>query len=473
MNLRLVARIAAPLVALAMLIVPAQAMAGKSKKPLVVCKHGCKYKTVQSAVDKAKKKSTIYVLKGKYVEGVVIEGHKYDGLTIQGMIEKKKKKNGKVKVTYKKAKPKQVVLEGKNAKTPDGSTANNGIEGIDVNDLTVKNMTAQHYGTNGFFVHDSNKDDGKIDCNDFLFKNLVADYNRSYGFYSFQCAGGRYTKLVGFGHGDSAIYVGATPPQADPKWTRIDHVDAYENVLGYSGTNSRYVTIEDSNWFNNGIGIVPNTLDSEPFEPSENGVIRNNDIYWNNFNYFLPNSPVKTVSDGLGTIEPFGTIQFPTGAGIVLLGTDGWKVEDNNIFGHYKWGAAIVSDPFNTDDNAMSEYNQLTGNQMGRSGTDTNAVDFFNQGAGVGNCFSDNTSSTVDPGPPATDAELYPPCPGSTTINPGQTGDSMGVLSQFADLATYITASPPENQECAWTKHAHPSPYEGNEPLVITPGPSC
>ena len=480
MNLRFVVRVAAGLFALAMIAVPAQALAGKGKsksdKPLVVCKHGCKYKTIQSAVDKAKKGAKIYVLKGTYVEGVVVEGKKFNGLSIQGMVEKTKKtKSGKKKTTYKKAKPQKVVLEGTNAKTPDGSSANNGIEGIDVNDLTVKNMTAQNYGANGFFVHDSNTADSKITCNDYLFKNDVADFNRSYGFYAFGCAGGRFTKSTGFGHGDSAFYIGASPPQEDPNWTRIDHVDAYMNVLGYSGTNSRYVTIEDSNWFNNGVGIVPNTLDSEPFEPNADGVIKNNDIYWNNFNYFLPTSPVKTVSDGLGEVDG-ATIQYPTGAGVVLLGSDGWKIQNNNIFGNQKWGVAVISDPFNEGDDAISSHNQVTDNQMGRSGTDTNAVDFFNQGSGVGNCFSGNTSSTFDnvsETPAVPDAQLYPPCPTTDAVNPGQTGTSLGNLGQVTALIEYVTTTPADNQECKWTKHAHPSPYEGNEPLVITPGPTC
>ena len=39
-------------------------------------------------------------------------------------------------------------------------------------------------------------------------------------------------------------------------------------MLGYSGTNSAYMVIKNSNFYNNGIGLVPNTLDSEPFEPT-------------------------------------------------------------------------------------------------------------------------------------------------------------------------------------------------------------
>ena len=69
-------------------------------------------------------------------------------------------------------------------------------------------------------------------------------------------------------------------------------------MLGYSGTNSKYVKITKSDFYNNGVGVVPNTLDSERFEPTATGIIENNNIFWNNFNYFLPNSRVQTVSNG-------------------------------------------------------------------------------------------------------------------------------------------------------------------------------
>jgi hypothetical protein len=474
MNRRLVIRLTTALLAAVLIVVPSQAMAGKGVdkkkgKALIVCKHGCKYKTIQKAVDKAKKGSTIDVLPGKYVEGVVVEGHKYDGLTIQGMTENKK---GKLK----KADPKKVILEGKNAKTPDGSTANNGIEGAGVNDLTIKNLWVRNYGANGLFVHDPDigtPDDNHVfDCNDYLFKNDIASFNRAYGLFAFGCVGGRMTKSTGYGQGDSAFYVGASPPQDNPKTTRLDHLDGHENVLGYSGTNSRYITIEDSDFYNNGVGVVPNTLDSEPFEPSADGEIRNNNIFWNNFNYFLPNSRVKTVSDGLGQLGTL-TIQYPTGAGVVLLGTTGWKIENNNIFGNFEWGAAVISDPFNDGNNAVPFDNQFLNNQMGRNGTDTNAVDFFNQGSGSGNCFSGNTSSTFDPSPSAPDLTLYPTCPATSVPNPaGETGEQFGNSDQFSQLAGYVTTDPPENQECAWTKHSHPA-FEKFKPLDVTPGPTC
>lgn len=471
MSRRFAARIGLALLAIALLAVPTQAMAGKKgkNKPLVVCKHGCKYSTIQKAVDKSRKNATIKVKPGKYVEGVIVEGKKHNGLTIMGTDRKN---------------PKKVILEGKNAKSADG-LAQNGIEGVDVSDLTMKNMWARNYASNGFFVRDSDPgpNDKKSECADYLMKNLVASFNRSYGMYAFGCIGGRITKSTGYGHGDSAFYIGGTPIQNKPDPTSLDHLDGHENVLGYSGTNSRYVNIHDSNFYNNGVGIVPNTLDSEPFEPTADGVIEHNNIFWNNFNYFLPNSKVKTVSGGLGQIGT-ATINYPTGVGIALFGAQGWIVRENNIFGNFKWGASAFSDPFNDGDDAISRNNQFLDNTMGKGNADTNAVDFWVDGSGSGNCFSGNNSSTFDPSSTSTTAQLYPLCPAPPPPVSGTGGSAGDSDQQFNDLLGYVTTDPPENQECSWTKHEHPtySDYKPQgakgasnkvTPLVVTPGPTC
>ena len=51
---------------------------------LTVCGHGCKYRTIQSAVNATGPGATIKVKPGTYVEGVVVSGHKHDGLHILG-----------------------------------------------------------------------------------------------------------------------------------------------------------------------------------------------------------------------------------------------------------------------------------------------------------------------------------------------------------------------------------------------------
>ncbi|MFN8161518.1 MAG: hypothetical protein U0R52_10820 [Solirubrobacterales bacterium] len=455
-------------VAAAALLVPAFASgtaSAKSKgKVLTVCKHGCKYRTIQAAVDASGRGATVRVKPGKYVEGVQVSGSRHDGLKIIGTGRK----------------PGAVVLDGKNAKLRDGSLANNGVEGIGVDRLTVANMKVMRYAANGVYTHGSS-DNKATACHGYTMRNMVAAFNRSYGLFAFNCIGGRMTDSVGYGQGDSAYYVGGTPFQSKPKWTSLDHLTGFRNVLGFSGTNSKYVNIHDNDFFNNGAGIVPNTLDSEPYEPTTGGVIQDNNIFWNNFNYYLPASNVKTVSGGLGTV---GTLElnYPIGAGVIVFGGDGWTVKNNRIFGNYQWGAAAFSDPFNTGDDATSRNNRFIDNKMGRNGTDKNGTavygaDFWVDGSGSGNCFSGNgAAATFDPSSVNTLAFLYPSCPAPGSSG---TGTSIGDTDQqFGDLINYVgsdntnPADGPEQMECGWTQHSHPA-FKGYKPLKITPGPVC
>ena len=328
--------------ALAVGSAPAMAKKGET---VDVCKHGCDYRTIQDAVDATGKKAVIEVHPGKYREGVRVSGHRHDGLTIVGTGKNSKK----------------VILEGKRAKDPDGQPANHGIEGASVNNLRVINLWVRNYLANGVFIHD---------CHGYLMEDLRASFNRGYGLFAFNCTGGRMTDSVGWGQGDSAFYVGETPFQNKPKWTKLDHLDGHENVLGYSGTNSKYVKITKSDFYNNGVGVVPNTLDSERFEPTATGIIQKSNIFWNNFNYFLPSSRVQTVSNGLGMVGDL-TINFPTGVGVVLLGADGWIVRENKIFGNFKAGAWAISDPFNCEGPSTGDCTPVTTQSIATTSSST------------------------------------------------------------------------------------------------------
>ncbi len=354
-----------------------------------------------------------------------------------------------------------MILEGKRAKDPDGQPANHGIEGASVDNLRVINLWVRNYLANGVFIHD---------CHGYLMEDLRASFNRGYGLFAFNCTGGRMTDSVGWGQGDSAFYVGETPFQNKPKWTKLDHLDGHENVLGYSGTNSKYVKITKSDFYNNGVGVVPNTLDSERFEPAATGIIQKSNIFWNNFNYFLPTSRVQTVSNGLGMVGDL-TINFPTGVGVVLLGSDGWIVRENKIFGNFKAGAWAISDPFNEGDNAISRNNEFLDNEMGRNGTDTNAYDFFNDGSGSGNCFAGNSSSTFDPSTTASDAFAVPALSRRRRRRPRARARARATPTSSTSSPRYVTTAPPENQECAWTEHPHP-PFKKFKPLDV-PGATC
>jgi hypothetical protein len=398
-------------------------------KTLTVCKHGCLYSTIQGAVNHSGKNATIQVKPGKYIEGVIVSGHKHDGLRIIGMTKN----------------PAKVLIEGKNAKGP-GGPAQNGIAGNAVNNLVLENMKAEHFAANGFYVNH---------CSNYLFKNLIAGFEHAYGLFAFRCVGGRMTQSTGYGNGDSAFYVGGTPFESKPVETFIDHDIAYENILGYSGTNSKYVTIENGQFYNNGTGIAPNTLVSEPDQPTEDGVIKNNLVFWNNFDYYRKTSPVKTVSSGVGPIR----IQYPVGVGVLIFGGTGWVIKDNSIFGNFLIGATTVSDPTNSTNKAINNDNQFIDNNMGAAFNDTNGTDFFNDGSGRGSCFANNGAVTLYSAADAPDSQLYPTCPattgsGTTTGDPDQLKVIAGIVSQTT------------GQESFWHVHPHPArpgvkPFEG------------
>ena len=67
-------------IALAACLVLAIGAQAKAQQTLTVCKHGCRYSTIQGAVNASGKNATINVKPGKYVEGVIVKGHKHDGL---------------------------------------------------------------------------------------------------------------------------------------------------------------------------------------------------------------------------------------------------------------------------------------------------------------------------------------------------------------------------------------------------------
>jgi Right handed beta helix region len=394
---------------------PTAAAAKKKKlKKLTVCRRGCRFSSIQKAVNRAAKGATIRVKPGTYVEGVVVKGASKDKLKIVG--------TGKT--------AKKVVLEGKGAKTA-GNPAQNGIFVDGADGVTMRNMTARNYPANGFFVRD---------CKGYLMDDVIAAFNRAYGLYAFNCVGGRMTHSTGYGHGDSAFYVGQTPTQSKPKTTVLDHLVAYENVLGYSGTNSKYMDIRNSEFFNNGAGIVPNTLESEKFPPASDGVIHDNLVYWNNFNYFAPSSRVKPLPAATGAFN------YPTGAGVVLFGTTNWKVTGNSIFGNFKWGVFNVSDPAFAP--ATNIGNAITANKMGAAMGDANGVDFMTEGSGSGNCWASNSAgSTFDPGSQP-EAQLYPVCgptPAANALDATQLGEIAGYLTQGV------------TQEDSWVKHVHPA----------------
>ncbi|HEX8754223.1 MAG TPA: right-handed parallel beta-helix repeat-containing protein [Solirubrobacterales bacterium] len=464
-------------------------------KVFEACKHGCRYRKIQQAVDAAgsykfknpKVKTIVAIRPGKYVEGVLVDGTErrkdFNDLTIEGTKKDRRK----------------TILEGKNAKGELGA-AQNGIEAVSVDGIVLKNMWARNYQSNGFFVHAA-REEGQH-CDGYTMDNLLASANRSYGLFAKNCLGGKMIDSAGYHQGDSAFYVGETPCdsqkwtnhgsapvpcQKKPKWTLLKNDQSYENVLGYSGTNSKYVKIVDSAFYNNGAGIVPNTLDSEGYEPNGWNVFERNDVFWNNYNYFLSGSSFHTVSAGLGTLAG-APINYPTGVGIILYGSANTIVRYNNVFGNYKWGISSFSGPgetfvANEGNDAKNINNQIYGNVMGREGADPNGeYDFWNDDTGGGNCWAGNSAnSTFAPGNGKVPlSQIYPGCPQPEVLTDSVPSINTNaglqvILSETGNPATilgYAGTSPPQNQQCSWVRRvaSHP-PFEKYKPVEVAPQP--
>ena len=314
-------------VGLAALVLPAVAAAGNYPPPsdpgkgpaagrgtaqtFVVCKKkGCRYKTIAAAIKKADGKDTIKVRPGTYREGVkVVSGPRYDGLEIIGNPDK----------------PRRVKIDGKGVRGPKNQNAIlvNNADGV-----VIRGFHARHYKGNCFFV---TRVDG------YTLDKLVAERCGVYGIYAFHSKGGRMTNSEAYYNNDAGFYIGETPPQSGRKKRSIvRNIKSWGNVIGWSGTNMRYVTITKSRFYNNGAGIVPNALRSEKFPPAEENVIANNDVFWNNFNFYW-GAPFDIPQAGAA-----GLAGYPIGTGILLFGSQDTTVENNRVFGNWLGGIALV-----------------------------------------------------------------------------------------------------------------------------------
>lgn len=389
-----------------------KATAGKPKGPFKTLrvsktKKGA-YRTIQKAVNAAKPGDTIRIANGTYREGVKVKG------------------SGKryLKIIGNPARPDKVVIEGKGLK---GAAAQQAIQINGANEVGVQGIKAQNFKANGFFV---------VNAVGYTFDRLIAERDGVYGIYAFNSKGGTMKNSVAYYHNDAGFYIGQTPPQTKPVRSIVTNVQAWGNVLGFSGTNMRYVTITKSKWFNNGTGIVPNALDSEKFSPPEDNVIADNDIYWNNFDYRSGTVPFPLRKTAVGEIP------YPTGVGVLLFGGRRHLVEKNRFYGNYLVGAGMLQQLLLKDKGAQNLVgNQIKDNAFGKDGTDLNGRDLFYDGNGTDNCLSGNTGVQVTA--PA-DQSTFAPCP--------FTGTNAFSSTAQGEAIAWATSEDPTSQ---WVRHPH------------------
>jgi hypothetical protein len=390
----------------------------KGKLTLRVCKRfkklsATRYRSIQKAIDFANPGDTIRVCHGVYRGGVTIESRRKRSIRLIGDP----------------ANPRKVVIDLKGAT---GTRAQNGVFIHGADDVTVSGFYARNYKGNGFFA---------LSVNGYTLKHLVAAHGGAYGVYAFDSKGGSMTDSEAYYNNDSGFYVGQTPPQAKPRATYVRRVRAWGNVLGFSGTNMRYVRVLDSKWFNNGLGIVPNMLSTEKYPPEEDNLIAGNDIFWNNFNYFR-GAPFRRKK---GT-QDAGGFAYPVGTGVLLFGGRRNVLTRNRIYGNYLVGVGLVPQVVLAQSKQKSLRaasvivgNQVRGNSYGLGGADPNGRDVFAEGSGRGNCIDEAGPLRAPVG-----ASTFRPCPfhGANTADP-------------AALATGVSWVAAPDHEKFWIRSPH------------------
>ena len=387
--------------------------APKDTRTLKVCKNGKRcFKTINRAVKAADAGDKIKVANGTYRESVRIQGNKKRYLRLVGNPRN----------------PEKVVIAKPGAQ--------NAVLVNRANAVTIDGFTARNYNGNGFFV---------VNATGYTLNHLRAEGPGVYGIYAFNSKGGAIVNSEAFYHNDAGFYIGQTPPQTKPRRSIIKGIKSWGNAIGWSGTNMRYVTISKSEFFNNAIGMLPNALSSEKFPPAETNAIVDNDIFWNNFNYYR-GAPFEPKKFG-------GEYDLPPGLGIVLLGSRTARVENNRIFGNYLSGFGMVIDFAIIEDNpdaADPRGNEITGNVFGQGGNDLNGRDMTYDGSGRRNCFDGNVLQS--PNLPA-DNSTFAACPGPDPNDPDP--------SVVQEAINWLND---DTHEAYWIKNPH-AEFKGYVPL--------
>lgn len=298
------------------------------------------YPTIQAAVDAAAEGDTILIQNGTYHESVFVTT---PGLRIRGA--------------------------NRNNTVLDGLTQHEiGFE-VTADRVVVENLTVHSFKEHGvrFFEQTG------------YWARYVTAYNNGlYGIFAFGSRCGQMDHSFTSGNADSGFYVG----ECFPCDGVIHDVIAYQNALGYSGTNAGgNLVIRDSIWTQNAMGIVPNSLDGEERPPQRGATFKNNIVVDNN----------KFDAPGVGIAGQF------YGGGIIIAGGTANQVFGNTVTDHAVAGIGITPLP---DRNVwIPTGNIIWGNKVTHDDAKYGDALDLAQGAssGMNNCWADNIHGTTAP----------------------------------------------------------------------------
>jgi hypothetical protein len=293
-----------PTLLLAAAVALALAVAGtapaNSHRVLLVGKAGT-YKTIQSAVDAAHSGDWILIAPGDYKEAVRISKA---GLHLRGM------SRGRVFVDGTKSGPAcSSKASDQNFKRGDQG---NGIVVLKANGVSIENLTACNFLGQGNQIWWNGGDgSGKVGMTTFHGEYLSTTStffaqkkpHPTYGIFVSNARGpGVVADAYGSNMDDAAFYVGACTPCN----TTLNRVHGEHSNLGYSGTNSSKVLIENSEFNDNTSGIATNSQNNDDAPSPQLGSTFTKNFIHDNNNPNVPSSPGGLKAIGAGMVVAGG-----------------------------------------------------------------------------------------------------------------------------------------------------------------------
>jgi hypothetical protein len=320
------------------------------------------FATIQAAADAAVDGDTILIAPGLYPEAVTIEG--VSELTLRGLGTE----------------PGNVAIWGGAAGPACEDWLDVGIHAIGARNVTIENVAAIEFRSHGFFWDN---------VEGFYGRNLLAANGCIYGILTHDSEIGEIAFSEAFGGGDSGIYTG----EAANCRCVLHHNNVHDNMIGYSGTKGNHVTIRDSWYHDNAVGILPNTLTPDVVHYVTEHVGLGKDAILQCCITIVDN---LIENNNNANVVPHGfteTFHLPVGTGIELAGASGNIVADNVIRGNDRWGVAI-----------HWLFAVPNGNVVHDNAFEDNGLDVWWDEWGAGNCFSNNVAEggapvTSDPSP--------------------------------------------------------------------------
>jgi hypothetical protein len=315
--------------------------------------------------------------------------------------------------------------------------------------IHLRNFTVEFSDFNNVYI---------LETNGFAMHRLESRYSREYGFLSFTSDNGLYDRLEAYGSGDSGIYPGSGPEGHCKRYgIEIRNSNSHHNTIGYSGTAGNGVWAHGNRFHHNATGMTTDSFASgHPGMPQDCAKWEDNLIYSNNEDYFNDERDAYCRDTPIEKRDPTivcPTFQVPVGTGIGIFGGNGDIARNNRIWDNWRDGikllyvpAAFRGEPDKGIDTSFD--NTFADNIMGLrpDGTpDANGNDFWWDEQGARNCWIDNIG--IGGKEPTSNVLLgLPECPGSSVTQPG---DPTKAASQ-ATCATWDPYENPDPPGCDW-----------------------